>query len=139
MTKKTLNLIILAVFVFNIALTGLVLAQESSTGDSVLPGFAETGKQAGFKLASDKIAPANDFTQAFPAYATGMASILGAFFLIIIIYAGWLWMTAQGNEEKVTKAKARILAGFVGLMLVIVARIIAEIAINVLSKTVVTQ
>ena len=30
--------------------------------------------------------------------------LLGVIFLILLIYAGWMWMTSQGNEEKVEKA-----------------------------------
>lgn len=138
MNKKTFNLIIIAVFIFNLAVTSFVLAQESETGESVLGGFSQTGKEAGFNT-TEGGAPTTGFVVAFSTYATGFATILGAFFLILIIYAGWLWMTAQGSEEKVSKAKARILAGFIGLALVIAARIIAELVLNVLSRTVVIQ
>ena len=135
MKTKFLTLVVLLTFTFNLVLTGYVLAQESATGESVLGGFAQTGKEAGFKQGSDKVAPSQGFVEAFSMYATGLVSILGAFFLIIIIYSGWLWMTAQGNEEKVTKAKARILAGFIGLIVTITARIVAEVALNALSGT----
>lgn len=137
--KKILHLVVISVFFANVFLTGFVLAQESDTGKSVLDGFAQTGKEAGFRQGDKGIAPRTEFAQAFSKYATGFATLFGAFFVIIIIYSGWLWMTAQGNEEKVSKAKARILAGFIGLVFIIAARIIAEIAIYVLGKTVITS
>lgn len=48
-------------------------------------------------------------------------SFLGVIFLLLIIYGGFLWMTAAGNEEKVTKAKKIIQNSIVGLIIVIAA------------------
>lgn len=42
-------------------------------------------------------------------------SLVGTIFLALMIYAGILWMTAQGNDEKVTKAKDIIIAAIIGL------------------------
>ncbi len=42
-------------------------------------------------------------------------SLIGTVFLGLMIYAGILWMTAQGKEEKVTKAKDMITAAIIGL------------------------
>src|SRR3989339_2228008 len=35
-------------------------------------------------------------------------SLVGTIFLILMVYAGILWMTAQGNNEKVEKAQGII-------------------------------
>jgi hypothetical protein len=48
-------------------------------------------------------------------------SFVGVIFFILIIYAGFLWMTAGGNEEQVTKAKKLITSAAVGLIIVISA------------------
>ncbi len=42
-------------------------------------------------------------------------SLLGTIFFGLMIYAGILWMTAQGKEEKVDKAKDIITAAIIGL------------------------
>jgi len=42
-------------------------------------------------------------------------SLLGTIFFGLMIYAGILWMTAQGKEEKVEKAKDIIIAAIIGL------------------------
>lgn len=47
--------------------------------------------------------------------------LLGIIFLILIIYAGFLWMTAQGEEEKVTKAKDTITRAVIGLVIIVLA------------------
>lgn len=51
----------------------------------------------------------------------GALSLLGTIFLILMVYAGILWMTAQGNDEKVTKAKDIIKAAIIGLVVVLSA------------------
>ena len=48
-------------------------------------------------------------------------SLLGVIFIGLMIYAGYNWMTAQGEEEKVTKAKDTIRQSIIGLVLVIAA------------------
>ncbi len=48
-------------------------------------------------------------------------SLVGTIFLILTIYAGILWMTAQGNEEAVEKAQGIIKTATIGLILVIAA------------------
>jgi len=45
----------------------------------------------------------------------GALSLVGTIFLILAVYAGILWMTASGNEEKVTKAKDIITQAILGL------------------------
>ena len=40
---------------------------------------------------------------------------------IIIIYGGFKWMTAAGNEEKVTEARKLLVAGIIGLIIIIAA------------------
>ena len=47
--------------------------------------------------------------------------LLGIIFLVLIIYAGYNWMTAQGDEEKVTKAKDTLQRAVIGLIIIIAA------------------
>jgi len=47
--------------------------------------------------------------------------LLGIIFLVLIIYAGFLWMTAQGDEEKVTKAKDTLTRAIIGLVIITAA------------------
>lgn len=46
-------------------------------------------------------------------------SILGVIFIFIVILAGYQWMTAQGNEQSVTKAKDSMTRAVIGLIVVI--------------------
>lgn len=47
--------------------------------------------------------------------------LVGVAFLGFMIYAGITWMTAQGNDQKVQKAKDTITESIVGLIIVIAA------------------
>ena len=38
-----------------------------------------------------------------------------------MIYAGFMWMLAQGNMEQVSKAKKLLIAGVIGLIIVVAA------------------
>lgn len=53
-----------------------------------------------------------------------MLGFLGVIFLILAVYGGWLWMTAQGNEEQSGKARKLILDAVIGLLVVTAAYII---------------
>lgn len=46
-------------------------------------------------------------------------SLIGVIFLILMIFAGYNWMTAQGEEEKVNKAKSIIIQCIIGIIIVV--------------------
>jgi len=57
-------------------------------------------------------------------------SLLGVIVVIIIIYGGFLWMTAGGNEEKVADAKKWIFGGIIGLVIILSAYAIAQFVVS---------
>lgn len=56
-------------------------------------------------------------------------SILGILFVIFMIYGGYIWMTAAGNESKADKAKDIITQSILGLVIVVGAYAIAYFVI----------
>ena len=46
---------------------------------------------------------------------------MGLIAVIFILYGGFMWMTAGGNEEKVAKAKKVLTAAVIGLVIVLLA------------------
>lgn len=48
-------------------------------------------------------------------------SFLGVVAVVILIYGGFVWMTARGNEEQVRKAKKIIINGLIGLIVVLLS------------------
>ena len=61
-------------------------------------------------------------------------SFLGVLFLILMIYGGFLWMTARGNEEQVTKSKNLIIAAVIGLVIVLASYAISSFVVSSLSE-----
>jgi len=52
---------------------------------------------------------------------SGFLSLLGIIFIILIITAGYNWMSARGEEQKVEKAKETIQRAIIGLVIIVVA------------------
>lgn len=48
-------------------------------------------------------------------------AITGTVFLVLMIVGGLIWMTASGNEEKITKAKKIIIGAVIGLAITLSA------------------
>lgn len=55
---------------------------------------------------------------------------LGVVAVVIILFGGFKWMTAGGNEEKVSEAKRLIIAGIIGLAIILSAYAIASFVIS---------
>jgi hypothetical protein len=82
-------------------------------GDS---GLDTTATGAGYKTSNVQT----------PEYFIGqiiqmVLSFLGILFLGFMIYAGFTWMTATGNEQKAEKAKEILIESIIGLIIVIAA------------------
>lgn len=58
--------------------------------------------------------------------------LLGVIFLILVIYAGFLWMTAGGAEDKVKKAKTYLINAVIGLVLILTAYGITAFVMGIL-------
>lgn len=48
-------------------------------------------------------------------------ALIGIVFVVLTLYAGWLWMTAGGEEEKISKAKKLLSNGVIGLAIILSA------------------
>ena len=48
-------------------------------------------------------------------------SILGIIAVVIVIYGGFVWMSSEGNEEKISKAKGILKSGVIGLAIILSA------------------
>lgn len=93
------------------------LAEETVTKDGF--GFnsvANVASNAGYS-------PSNDLTldQRISSLVATFLSLLGVIFMVLMIYGGYNWMTAAGDEAKIDKAKDTIRAAIIGLIIVIAA------------------
>lgn len=51
----------------------------------------------------------------------GALSLVGLIFLLLMVYAGFLWMTARGDEGQVEKAQNIVRTSMIGIVLVVSA------------------
>lgn len=60
--------------------------------------------------------------------------LLGVIFLVLIIYGGYIWMIARGDESKVEKAKNTIINSTIGLALVLGAYAITYFVLSAILR-----
>ena len=79
------------------------------------PGELAEGTAAQAGLSSGSIGPL------IAQIIRGLLGLLGAIFIILMIVAGFSWMTAGGNEEQVKKSTSIIKSAVIGLVIVLAA------------------
>jgi len=62
--------------------------------------------------------------------------LVGVVFFVLMIYAGFLWMTAAGNEERVTKAKSIFVTSVIGLIVIIGAYYILDFVFDAIYSSI---
>lgn len=118
MKKVYLFLFILSSFLFfgHIALAQTTPPTATSTPAALpLEKLQTVGKGAGYDSGATE-------TSVLSIVGTAInvaLGLLGVIFVILIIIAGFNWMTADGDEEKIKKAGATIRAAIIGLLIVI--------------------
>ncbi len=60
----------------------------------------------------------------------GFMSLLGILFLCFVLYAGFMWLTSAGEEEKIRKAKSTLVTGVIGMIIIFAAFSIAQLVIT---------
>lgn len=123
---------LLALVVFSLA--GLTMAQEKNLQDAFRNSpddpLGTAAGQAGYAL---------EKTNALKIVSTVlnmMLSFIGVIFLISMIYGGFLWMTARGNDEQVNKAKNIMTTAVIGIVIIVLAYAISWFVLNRLGQNV---
>ena len=90
-----------------------VLPMAVSAG-AVSGGLKKAGGTSGLRglYKNDDL---GDFAAGFVSQAVGL---IGVLFMLMIVFSGVMWMTAGGNEERITKAKKTITGAAIGLLVV---------------------
>lgn len=114
---------------------GQFLAPQPALGQDVSPATAEIAKQLN-AAAGEQGAGVGNYTD--PRKTASLIiqillTLVGTIFFALTIYAGYLWMTASGNEEQLEKAKTTLRNSVIGLIIVIAAYGITIAATNLTS------
>lgn len=120
--NKLINLIVLIFLISTIvfSITAPVQAQVNLSDKLI-----NVGTKAGFQNSEEQSLP-----QLVGAIIRGFLSLLGIIFMGYIVYAGSLWITARGEEEKIDKAKKIIRGSIIGLIIVLGAYAITGFVIT---------
>ncbi|MFA5413571.1 MAG: hypothetical protein WC348_03470 [Patescibacteria group bacterium] len=124
-----------AAIIFTIFGANLALAQpaddetpsDTTAADTIHGGLNEAAEVAGIPQEGESSIPVRIGN--IISYALGF---VGVIFLILMIAGGLLWMTAAGNEERVTKAKSLITNAVIGMVIVFSAYAITYFVTNTL-------
>ncbi|HAM88226.1 MAG: hypothetical protein US83_C0010G0045 [Candidatus Falkowbacteria bacterium GW2011_GWC2_38_22] len=84
-------------------------------GESLMGKFA---KSSGFNIGDSDGAELGEIISIVIKAFLGLLAII---FIILMIYAGFIWMTAGGEEQKVTTAKETIKKAIIGLVIIVSA------------------
>ncbi len=118
------NFISMAVVIISIASIFTTTSIVKADADSMLWGGYESNVQSATGLGN------TDPREMVGSVIKVMLGFLGIIAVIIILYGGFKWMTAAGNEENVSSAKKIITAGIIGLIIVLMAFGIAQFIIE---------
>ncbi|PLX26793.1 hypothetical protein C0583_05855 [Candidatus Parcubacteria bacterium] len=63
-----------------------------------------------------------------------MLGFLGILAVVLILFGGFKWMTAAGNEDKVTEAKRLLVSGVIGLVIILAAYALAAFVLDAIFR-----
>ncbi|MFA7654277.1 MAG: pilin [Candidatus Magasanikbacteria bacterium] len=86
---------------------------------SVAAGIGSAG--VGLQDAGTKSNLSGDFSSTISTVVSAILAIVGTIFLIMMIYAGMLWLTASGNSERSDKGKRILTESVIGLVIALSA------------------
>ncbi|MDD4995087.1 MAG: pilin [Patescibacteria group bacterium] len=104
----------------------LALAEGTDPNPETL--LQQAGESAGFSAGTGQ----EQFLEIVGNIITVLLSLLGVIFFVLLIYGGFLWMTSQGKEETVKKAKQLITDAIIGLVIILAAYAISAFVIDAL-------
>ncbi|HRH32921.1 MAG TPA: hypothetical protein PK720_02140 [bacterium] len=119
--RKKLKLLIIAVMIMGIFFSPvLLLAQDENPKQDSSDPFGFGNKLE--KVAEPyNVQPEKTLEQRVGEIISIVLSLLGVVFMILMIYAGFNWMTAGGDEEQISKSRNTIKAAIIGLLIVVAA------------------
>ncbi|MCD4705798.1 hypothetical protein K8R61_01830 [bacterium] len=125
MIKKASKILLIIFFVFSLLFCHSVFA--SSLGELL----GQIGESAGYSDAGD--VDEDSIVIAAAKIINILLGFLAVIFVILIVYAGFLWMTAGGKEEQVGTAKKILIRSVIGVVIILGSYIIAWFVMSKLS------
>ena len=110
----------------------------------LIPTFAQAGVLEGVKTVTESgfgkdasnqlLNPSSQIYIQIGNVINVVLGTLGVILLVIIIYSGFLWLTAGGKSDQVETAQSYIKNAFIGLIIISSAYLISDFIITLLSR-----
>ena len=118
--KFSLNKKIIPIILLVIILVPIIASAQ------VTPDLFGTGYLGSSNL------PRGDAREVIVELINILLGILGTIFLILVLYGGFLWMTAGGNDDQAGKGRTVIRNAVIGLIVVFISFSLTTFVINIL-------
>lgn len=128
---KSLFVLVLTIFtVLSFSLSSNVLAACTTSSSS--SSFAMSGaEELGNNCNGANIVGKNSLATKIVNLVT---DVVGVIVILIIIYAGFKYITSGGDANKIKSAKDTLTNAIIGLVIVIFARVLIDFVINLATK-----
>lgn len=110
------------------------VAAPALAGPDIGLGAGGDAAKIGAKGGYDTNVTDTTLSQSVGKVIKAVLATVGTIFFVLTIYAGFLWMTASGNEEQVEKAKNIIKAAIIGLVICLASYGITNFVVGALVK-----
>ncbi len=125
--SSLINITSLAVLMMGVSFPMLTYAADPTD-------FKDGLKQVKQVAGDNGLAKEQSTKQILQTIVAWLMSLLGTIALISLLYGGFLYITAQGEEGNVEKAKAIILYSTIGIILIGLSAVIVNVVISVATQ-----
>ena len=122
---KTFSRLLLVSWVSLLPILGLTFLASPAHAVDIGEGLDDVGGGAGLSEA--------DLPTVIGTLINIFLGLLGIIFLILVLYAGFLWMTAAGNDSKVEQAKKLLTQAVIGLILILASYAISSFVVQAIA------
>lgn len=106
--------------------TGASATVDFKTNDY---GLGDMGSKLGYSTSG---ITKDTFLEKVGAGIRVVLGLLGSLVLIMMIYNGFLWMTARGNDKQVEEVKNSLMSLFIGLVVILAAYAVSSFVLTAL-------
>ena len=128
LTKHLVSLAVLSLFALASA-TAVLPAKADQTLLDSQTGLGDIGNTYGS-------ATPTDIRTVVAQIIDVVLGLLGVVFIVLMVYAGFKYMTSAGNEEKTSEALGLIRNAVIGLIIVLLSWVITRLFVYVLGRVV---
>lgn len=133
--RYTLFALVFAISITMIAGSGTLAATNQLKNATLFGGTSQFGEFLNKWGVTEEKPPAEPGTIAQRIVAV-VFSFLGIVAVIMMIYAGFLWITAGGEEEKAKQGRTLLFQAFVGLIIVLAAYSVTYFVLYMLTRSI---